>query len=38
MEDFTPGLKFNLKTGLKFCSDYMENFSPGLKTFSPVLF
>ena len=29
---FQPGAE------LKFCSDYMEKFSPGLKIFSPVLF
>ena len=37
MEDLSPGLKFQLGTGLKFCSDYMENFSLRLKNFSPVL-
>ena len=38
MEDFSPGLKFQPGAGLKFCSDYMENFSSDVKIFSSVLF
>ena len=38
MEDFSPGLKLQSGTGLKFCSDYMEIFSLDLKIFSSVLF
>ena len=38
MEDLSPRLKFQPGAGLKFCSDYVENLSPGLKIFSPVFF
>jgi len=29
MVSFSPGLKFAPTTGLKFCCDYIANFSPG---------
>ena len=30
MANFSPGWNFGLPTGLKFCCDYMTNFSPGV--------